>query len=503
MKRETKKVAALLALAVVVSAGVGGVASYHLTMKNNRNYSEDARFDRLFNNENVYRTSYSVGQEPVDFTEAAEKSVHAVVHIKSVQNSRTKVVQELPDFFDYFFGDGRGRQREVQTPPQVGFGSGVIISDDGYIVTNNHVIDGSDEITITLNDKREFKGTLVGTDPVTDLALVKIDADGLVPLPVGDSEQLKVGEWVLAVGNPFNLSSTVTAGIVSAKARNLGGGGKGVNGSIESYIQTDAAVNRGNSGGALVNTRGELVGINAAIYSPTGVYSGYGFAIPTSIMKKVVADIKEYGTVQRAMLGILGGDNNAELAEEKELGTNSGVYVSEVTEGSSADEGGMKADDVIVGFNGRKINSMAELQEAVAMLKPGEKVNVEIMRAGKEKTLKITMKNSDGETKVTKKTVSGKTLGAEFEKVSKEQMKRLDIANGLEVKKLGNGRLKSAGIGEGFVIVKANNVLINSESDLAKVIAAASKSSEKVLFIVGVYPSGRPDYYAVDLSGVN
>ena len=471
MKRETKKVAALLALAVVVSAGVGGVASYHLTMKNNHNYSEDARFDRLFNNENVYRTSYSVGQEPVDFTEAAEKSVHAVVHIKSVQNSRTKVVQELPDFFDYYFGDGRGRQREVQTPPQVGFGSGVIISDDGYIVTNNHVIDGSDEITITLNDKREFKGTLVGTDPVTDLALVKIDADGLVPLPVGDSEQLKVGEWVLAVG-----------------------------------IQTDAAVNRGNSGGALVNTRGELVGINAAIYSPTGVYSGYGFAIPTSIMKKVVADIKEYGTVQRAMLGILGGDNNAELAEEKELGTNSGVYVSEVTEGSSADEGGMKADDVIVGFNGRKINSMAELQEAVAMLKPGEKVNVEIMRAGKEKTLKITMKNSDGETKVTKKTVSGKTLGAEFEKVSKEQMKRLDIANGLEVKKLGNGRLKSAGIGEGFVIVKANNVLINSESDLAKVIAAASKSSEKVLFIlfiVGVYPSGRPDYYAVDLSGVN
>lgn len=502
MKSEMKKMVGLFAVAVVLSAGIGGVTSYHLAVKNGVGNDSDSRFENMFNNDkNVYRASYSVGGEPVDLTAAADKSVHAVVHIKSVQKSRTKVIEEAPSIFDWYFGDGRGRQRQIQTPEQVGFGSGVIISEDGYIVTNNHVIEGSDEISITLNDKREFKGTLIGTDPVTDLALLKIDADGLVSLPVGDSDALKVGEWVLAVGNPFNLSSTVTAGIVSAKARNLGMGGE--NGSIESFIQTDAAVNRGNSGGALVNTRGELVGINAAIYSPNGVYSGYGFAIPSSIMKKVVADLKEYGVVQRAVLGIMGGDNYAELAEKKNLGVNNGVYVSEVTEGGAAEAAGIKPEDVIIAVGDKQITSMAELQEAITMYQPGEKIDVKLMREGKEKTVKVTLKTAEGTMKAAGKSATGKTLGATFEKVSKDQMKRLGIKGGLVVKEVSAGRMKSAGIGEGFIILKANNISVSSEKELAGVIDAASKSTEKVLFIVGVYPSGRMDYYAVDLSGMN
>ena len=255
--------------------------------------------------------------QPIDLTEAAERSIHAVVHIKSTQLGRTQTIQQMPDLFDFFFGDGTGRQQQVRTQPRVGFGSGVIISKDGYIVTNNHVIDGADEIDVKLNDNREYKGRLIGTDPSTDLALIKIEGDDLPTLPIGNSDALKVCEWVLAVGNPFNLTSTVTAGIVSAKARSLGV----YNGGIESFIQTDAAINQGNSGGALVNARGELVGINAVLSSPTGAYAGYGFAIPTSIMTKVVGDLKEFGTVQRAILGISGHDLGDERTKDKDRGT--------------------------------------------------------------------------------------------------------------------------------------------------------------------------------------
>ena len=292
---------------VAVSAGVAGVTAYVVSQNNQP--KESKTFYESFNTMPLTRTVAmdSNNMQPVDLTKAAESSLNSVVHIVATQRSKVQTIQQMPDIFDYFFGDGRGRQRQIETPEQKGFGSGVIISKDGYIVTNNHVIDGADEISVKLQDSRELKGRVIGTDPTTDLALVKIEGDDFPAIPVGDSDKLKVGEWVLAVGNPFNLGSTVTAGVVSAKSRGLGAN------QVESFIQTDAAINQGNSGGALVNARGELVGINAMLFSPTGAYSGYGFAIPTSIMTKVVTDLKQYGTVQRALLGIGGrnmGDEN-------------------------------------------------------------------------------------------------------------------------------------------------------------------------------------------------
>ena len=336
-------------------------------------------------------TEAVVSGQPVDLTYAAEKALPAVVHIKYVQNSKVQTVEMEDDPFSDFFGpfgffgypdQGNGKQkRKVQTPKREATGSGVIISPDGYIVTNNHVVNGADELTVTLNDNREFSARIIGTDPNTDLALIKINGKNLPTLPIGDSDNLKVGEWVLAVGNPYNLSSTVTAGIVSAKARSMGG--EGSNGpQISSFIQTDAAINPGNSGGALVNAKGELVGINAMLYSQTGSYSGYGFAIPTTIMNKVVSDLKQYGTVQRAVLGIRGGDVlnyiNAQKDANKEvdLGTNEGVYVAEVSDGSSASAAGIVKGDVITEADGKKITKMSELQELLSKKRPGEKVTL-------------------------------------------------------------------------------------------------------------------------------
>lgn len=301
MKQTTRKILGVGAI-VLLSSGVAGITTYTMLRPEIRPLTYDEMFQQ---NPNSRLAAYNaIGGQPVDLTAAAETSVHAVVHIKSTQLSKVTTVQQAPDLFDFFFGDGAtGRQRQMQTQPRVGYGSGVIISKDGYIVTNNHVIEGADEISVKLNDNREFKGRIIGADPATDLALIKIEGDEFPTLAVGNSDELKIGEWVLAVGNPFNLTSTVTAGIVSAKARMLGV----YSGGVESFIQTDAAINQGNSGGALVNTKGELVGINAVLSSPTGAYAGYGFAIPSSIMTKVVSDLKQYGTVQRALLGIKGG----------------------------------------------------------------------------------------------------------------------------------------------------------------------------------------------------
>ena len=294
MKTTTKFAIGSVAV-VALSAGVAGVTAYAMMEKNQDNTS----FYESFETASPLRTAAfdASSMQPVDLTKAAESTLNSVVHIMSIQRSKIQTIQGQPDIFDFFFGDGRGRQQQVQTPEQRGFGSGVIISKDGYIVTNNHVIDGADEINVKLHDGREMKGRVIGTDPTTDLALVKIEGDDFPAIVVGNSDNLKVGEWVLAVGNPFNLGSTVTAGVVSAKSRGLGAN------QVESFIQTDAAINQGNSGGALVNAKGELVGINAMLYSPTGAYSGYGFAIPVSIMTKVVTDLKQYGTVQRALLG--------------------------------------------------------------------------------------------------------------------------------------------------------------------------------------------------------
>ena len=496
MKKTTKMVLGTAAM-VAISAGVAGVTTYSLM---DSRQEQNTSFFSEFKNDSNYRTAAldAATLQPVDLTQAAESTLNSVVHIKSVQRSKTQTIQQQPDLFDFFFGDGRGRQRQVQTPEQVGFGSGVIISTDGYIVTNNHVIDGADEISVKLHDNREFKGRVIGTDPSTDLALVKIEGDDFPAIKIGNSDNLKVGEWVLAVGNPFNMSSTVTAGIVSAKARGLGANG------VESFIQTDAAINRGNSGGALVNARGELVGINAMLYSPTGAYSGYGFAIPTSIMTKVVTDIKQYGTVQRALLGIKGYNVGDEVLPEeykkkdKELGAVEGVHVQEVVEGGSA-AGILKEHDIIIGLDGQRVKAMGDLQGMLAKHRPGDKVTVKVLREKKEKEITLTLKNAQGNTKVVKN-ADMSLLGAAFRAVPDEIKQQLNLGYGVQVTGVSDGKMAESGIRKGFIILKANGRQMKSVEDLEDVMKEASQSPDQVLFMTGIYPSGKRANYAVDLT---
>ena len=483
-----------LCAAVVVSSAVVARATVSKTIENNGKESVEAPAS-LFTYKASLPGEQDSGLHRVDLSDAAEKSVHAVVHIKSTQNSKVRTIRRAPDIYDFFFGDGAVREQQVRTQPRVGFGSGVILSKDGYIVTNNHVIDAADEITVTLNDNRSFKARLVGADENTDLALVKIEADGdLEFLPVGNSDELKVGEWVLAVGNPFNLTSTVTAGIVSAKARSLGV----YNGGIESFIQTDAAINQGNSGGALVNARGELVGVNAVLSSPTGSYAGYGFAIPTSIMTKVVSDLKEFGVVQRAVLGIKGGTVTSELAEEKELGTVEGVYVSEVLENGAAKAAGVEAEDVIIALNGKTVKTMAEMQEMLAKYLPGEKVKIKVLRKKKEREIEIELKSVQGDTKVVKN-VDLDQLGAEFKVLNDAEKRQYGVNYGLKVVNVKGGLFAKAGVRKGFVILKVNNVSIKTLEDLQGAVKMANASSEPVLFISGLNSAGKRTYYSVDL----
>ena len=438
--------------------------------------------------------------QPVDLTEAAEKTVHGVVHIKSTVNGRTQTYQEIPDIFEYMFG-ARPRTRQYQSQPQVGYGSGVILTTDGYIVTNNHVIEKADEIQVTLNDNRVFEATLIGSDANTDLALIKIEGDEFPVVPMGNSDDLKLGEWVLAVGNPFNLTSSVTAGVVSAKSRKIGiyEGGE----SIEAFIQTDAAINMGNSGGALVNVRGELVGINAALESPTGTYAGYGFAIPTTIVKKVVADLKEYGSVQRAILGIMGGDVSAMLQLEenkgKDFGTIEGVYVSGLTDGGGALAAGIEKGDIITAINGKKVKTMTELQETIVQYRPGDNVTVTLLRNKKEKKIEVELKNSRGNTDIVKE-ADVELLGAVFQDVPEQTRRQLNIGYGVQVSAVKNGLLKNNGIQKGFIILRINNRQIKSADDVEQIYREASNSTDPVLFITGIYPSGRRAYYSVDLS---
>ena len=486
----------------MLSSGAAGLTTYSMMNNGKQGITALSSNDLFEQNPNVRLATFNaMDAQPVDLTLAAENSVHAVVHIKSTERSKIRTVQQMPDIFDFFFGDGQGRQRQVQTDPRVGFGSGVIISKDGYIVTNNHVIEGADEISVTLNDNREFIGRVVGTDPSTDLALVKIEGNDFPTLPIGDSDALKVGEWVLAVGNPFNLTSTVTAGIVSAKARSLGV----YNGGIESFIQTDAAINKGNSGGALVNAKGELVGINAVLSSPTGAYTGYGFAIPTSIMTKIVSDLKQYGTVQRAILGIRGSSiSHKGLSEElqkkaKELDVVDGVLVGEIIEGGSAAGADIKIDDVITGIDGKPVKTMADLHESLAKHRPGDKVKVKLIRDKKEKIVEITLKNEQGTTKVVKNT-DMEILGAAFRELPDGTKKQLNLSSGLEVTGVNSGKMADAGVRKGFIILKANNQTVRKVSDLEEIFKAAVKSPEQVLFISGMFPSGKRASYAVDLS---
>jgi Do/DeqQ family serine protease len=451
----------------------------------------------------------AVPAQPVDLTYAAEKSLPSVVHILSTKNSKVQTVEVENDPFSDFFsdpfgffgnpqGNGGKQRRSVRTPKQQGSGSGVIISTDGYIVTNNHVVADADELTITLNDNKEYSARIIGTDKASDLALIKIDGKNLPAITIANSDDIKVGEWVLAVGNPFNLTNTVTAGIVSAKARSLYQNG------VESFIQTDAAINPGNSGGALVNTRGELIGINAMLYSQTGSFSGYGFAIPTSIMNKVVADLKQYGTVQRALIGIQGQDvkNYVDAKKDKgediDLGTMEGIYVAKVTEESAAEEAGMKEGDVITAIDGKPVNKMAELQEVLAKKRPGDKVTVTYLRDKKKATKTVTLKNEKGNTQVVKK-ADLDVLGGNFRAITNAQKEQLNIGYGLEVLKVNSGRLKTAGITKGFIIQRVNDNAVKTIDDLQNAVKEASTSKDPVLYIQGVYPTGKKAYFAVPL----
>ena len=451
----------------------------------------------------------AVPAQPVDLTYATEKSLPSVVHILSTKNSKVQTVEVENDPFSDFFsdpfgffgnpqGNGGKQRRSVRTPKQQGSGSGVIISADGYIVTNNHVVADADELTVTLNDNKEYSARIIGTDKASDLALIKIDGKNLPAITIANSDDIKVGEWVLAVGNPFNLTNTVTAGIVSAKARSLYQNG------VESFIQTDAAINPGNSGGALVNTRGELIGINAMLYSQTGSFSGYGFAIPTSIMNKVVADLKQYGTVQRALIGIQGQDvkNYVDAKKDKgediDLGTMEGIYVAKVTEESAAEEAGMKEGDVITAIDGKPVNKMAELQEVLAKKRPGDKVTVTYLRDKKKATKTVTLKNEKGNTQVVKK-ADLDVLGGNFRAITNAQKEQLNIGYGLEVLKVNSGRLKTAGITKGFIIQRVNDNAVKTIDDLQNAVKEASTSKDPVLYIQGVYPTGKKAYFAVPL----
>jgi Do/DeqQ family serine protease len=439
--------------------------------------------------------------DAVDFTRAAEAALPTVVHIKTKTGPREVSMpkQKSPfadlfgndDFFDQFFGNGGRRY----IPGQQASGSGVILSSDGYIVTNNHVIDDADEITVTLNNKKSYSAKVVGTDVNTDLAVIKIDAKDLPYIAFGNSDNVKIGQWVLAVGYPLNLETTVTAGIVSAKSRNIGiNSRKAGEKAIESFIQTDAAVNQGNSGGALINTNGELIGINSAIASPTGVYAGYSYAIPVNIVKKIVNDLVKYGNVQRAYLGIKYPTEDLSEEQKEELGIKNtdGVYVTEVAPGGSAEAAGIKKGDVIIGINGNKINSGTELQEQMASLRPGDKVTVSYKRNGKENTVNIILRNNAGNFDLVKNTAFD-NLGGEFSTLTdKSIMAEYGIKGGVVIKKINpKGLLASARMKQGFVITRVGGKDIKDLDDFKNAIKTAGRSTS----IEGIYPGYEGSYY--------
>lgn len=463
---------------------------------------------------------YTVGQSPVtttDFSKAAESTINGVVSIKSYVTPRGYSRGGrggggdffVDPFFEYFFGSPQGNQRRQQQQPeqpreqQSGLGSGVILTSDGYIVTNNHVIDEAERLEVTLNDNRTFDATVVGTDPMSDLALIKIDASDLPVIPMGDSESLKVGEWVLAVGNPFGFTSTVTTGIVSAKARSIAGTTHSRPMGIESYIQTDAAVNPGNSGGALVTLEGELIGINTAIYSQTGNYAGYSFAIPTSIVKKVVSDLRQFGTVQRAVLGISISDLTNEIAKEKGVtAVTKGVYVNSVNDRSSAREAGIEEGDVITAINGVATGNVAQLQEQVAKYRPGDKIKVTFVRDNSTKNVDVKLLNNQGTTNLTK-AGDFADLGCAFKKLDEKTLRQLGLSGGVQVVDLKDGAFRDSGVRQGFIIYSINDTRISSPEDVEKIYKAIMKgnSDEKLMILRGVYPTGKRGIYAVDLGG--
>ena len=506
MSKVLKKSMAILGL-VAVSV-VASATTVHMMARSGK---APVAYDSSFAPEGVtsaseygfQNTAYAVGSRQLgnapDLTPAAESSVKAVVHIK-VKKTQQVREQQMIDPFEFFFGgDPRGSRR---SEPVMGYGSGVIISNDGYIMTNNHVVDGGDELSVTLHDNRTFKAKLVGSDPSSDIALIKVEAKDLPTIPFGNSDNLRLGEWVLAVGNPFNLTSTVTAGIVSAKSRPAASGDQL---GVASFIQTDAAVNPGNSGGALVNASGELVGINTMIYSQTGNYAGYSFAVPINIAAKVVSDIKKYGTVQRGVLGVVGSEVTSELVQKEGLKVNEGFYVADFAEISAALAAGIEKGDVITAIAGHKITSFGQLQEQLSRFRPGDKIDVQVNRKGADKTFKVTLRNMEGGSSIIKQTSTlDARLGATLRPLEADARRSYGLSYGLVVESLRSGALKNAGIREGFILLTANDNPLRSISDLNKSISPVkgktARRTSSILILRGFYPqSGDVVTYTVEL----
>lgn len=442
-----------------------------------------------------YNSAASPQAQLPDLTQAAEKSVHAVVHITTKVKAQDYSGMDNP-LYDFFFGPrGNSQPKSYNQEPEynMGAGSGVIIDPEGYIVTNNHVIEEADNIEVVLNDNRKFTAKIIGRDPNTDIALVKIEAKELPFLSWGNSDALKLGEWVLAVGNPFNLTSTVTAGIVSAKSRSIGIMGGQM--PLESFIQTDAAVNPGNSGGALVNASGELVGINAAIASRTGSYSGYSFAIPASIARKVVKDLKQFGGVKRALLGVEIITVDDSLAKAKNLGKIEGVYVRKTTADGAARQAGIKVDDIITAVNGIQVNTSTQLREQIGKYRPGDKIAIIVKRNGGLKQFDVVLRNTKGDISIVKESFS--VLGAEFAPITEKDKIRLKIDEGIQVVNLTNGKLKEAGVKIGFIITDINKTAVSSVENIKRVLSQSS--NKKPILVEGVYPGGEWTYYVFKL----
>lgn len=425
---------------------------------------------------------------PTDFVAAAEASVEAVVHVKITAE---RAQNYYNPFNDLFFGrPSTPQKQEIQ-----GSGSGVILSSDGFIVTNNHVISGAKEITVVTANNNEYEAVLIGTDPTTDIALLKIDAEDLKTIVVANSDAVRLGQWVLAVGNPFNLTSTVTAGIISAKGRDINIIDE--QSAIESFIQTDAAVNPGNSGGALVNTGGELVGINTAISSRSGSFEGYSFAVPANLVMKVVGDLKEFGRVQRAFMGINYNELNASLSEELKLTINSGVYVANVIEGGAADEAGIKKGDVIINVDGKQVRTGADLTEAIGSHRPGEQLNVLVNRNGINQQYSMVLKNRLGTTEMlTKEEEIMRSYGAKLSELTINEKRKLGLRYGVKVDEVLGGRFQKAGIPKGFIIVKLNNVYVDDVAKFERLIQQFNPGDGAL--IQGFETNGKANYYAFE-----
>src|SRR5664279_394195 len=462
-------------------AAILGVSStifvYSHTNINGNQSVTDQKHNQPERSAPVVLTSMQSNEGPVDLTYAAEQTVQAVVHVR-VRSTVTDNESDNP--FSQFFGDNNMRQQPRKV---TGFGSGVIISPDGYIVTNNHVIDGADSIQVTLYNNKTYTAIIVGRDPDTDIALIKIKAKNLPTIKFGDSDNLRLGEWVLAVGNPFNLTSTVTAGIVSAKGRSLDmdGGYK-----LESFIQTDAALNMGNSGGALVNTKGELVGITSAIISPTGTNSGNSFAIPINIVKKTVADLQKYGKAQRAFMGITIREVTSDLAQSVKLENVSGAYIASVVPDGAAANAGLKAKDVIIKINDKNIESPAQLEETLAQYHPGDQINITYFRNARENTASVELKNVDGTTAVVLENTGEAVFGSKLIPLTSQEKEKYSIESGTKVTSVGEGKLKDIGITNGTIISTINGKKVNNASEIRE----ATSDGEFLSSIDGMQPNG-------------